>query len=94
MDGAVRLYTLDWHGPFQYAGELLASVPLSEQEDYTAYFWQVSRENVKVLGKLARIVKSSVAGQAYKGFLPDYAAIWSWTRNSTNVSLCNIWTLN
>lgn len=88
VDGSVRLYTLDWQRPFQYTGELLASVPHSEQDDYTAYFWQVSREDVRVLGHLARIVRNSVAGQAYKDFVPEYAAIWSWTRNSTNVSLC------
>lgn len=88
VDGSVRLYTLDWDGPFQFAGELLASIPHSQEEDYTAYFWQVGRKDVIVLGKLARIVRNTVAGQAYKNFIPDYAAIWSWTRNSTSVSLC------
>lgn len=88
VDGSVRLYTLDWDGPFQFAGELLASIPHSKEEDYTAYFWQVNSKDVIVLGKLAQIVRNSVAGQAYKNFIPGYAAIWSWTRNSTSVSLC------
>lgn len=89
MDGAVRLYTLDWDGPFQYAGEVLASVPQSQQEDYTAYFQQVNSNNSRTLAKLAVIVRNSAAGHTYKDFVPAYAAVWSWTRNSTNVSLCN-----
>lgn len=90
MDGMVRLYSgLDGPRAFQFAGELLVYVPRPQQEDYTVYFRQVNSKDVEIIAKLASIVKHSVPGRRSVEFIPEYAAIWSWTRNSTYVSSMN-----
>ena len=87
MDGLVRLYAgLSGPRALQFAGELLVSVPQPQQEEYTAYFRQVNSKDKSTLAKLALIVRYSVPGRRSVEFIPEYAAIWSWTRNSTHVS--------